>query len=169
MPHEITVKSSYRKTYRPEAPLASSGRLQTHMNTRMMQPLNCARGFALRASAGSRKQRYAPVSRVQIPPSIHRTQFTSANRPSTLRIAGKTRGAGPLGGMAQIVLARDLVARLPAGRPTAGRRSATSQGRFQVSLPGATQTGAEAVTTSAAFGRLADTTASHISAQSTSA
>lgn len=44
-----------------------------------------------------------------------------------------------------------------------------AQGRFHVSLPGGTQPGAEAATMSAALGRLADTIASHISAQNTSA
>jgi uncharacterized lipoprotein YmbA len=54
------------------------------------------------------------VSRVLIPPSIDRTQFTTATGPSTLHVAGNTRWAGALGSMAQITLARDLAARLPA-------------------------------------------------------
>ncbi len=53
------------------------------------------------------------VSRVDIPPSIDRTQFTTATGPATLHVAGDTRWAAPLSGMAQIVLARDLAARLP--------------------------------------------------------
>ncbi len=53
------------------------------------------------------------VSHVQIPPSIDRTQLTIATGPATLHVASKVRWAGPLDGMTQIVLARDLAARLP--------------------------------------------------------
>lgn len=53
------------------------------------------------------------VSHVQLPPSIDRTQLTTATGPATLHVAGKIRWAGPLDGITQIVLARDLAARLP--------------------------------------------------------
>jgi hypothetical protein len=53
------------------------------------------------------------VSHIQIPPSIDRTQLTTATGPGSLHVAGKVSWAGPLAGMIQIVLARDLAARLP--------------------------------------------------------
>ncbi|OYV32553.1 MAG: hypothetical protein B7Z80_26550 [Rhodospirillales bacterium 20-64-7] len=52
------------------------------------------------------------VSRINIPPAIDRSGFTTETGPATLAVAGDTKWAGPLGVMGQLALARDLAARL---------------------------------------------------------
>lgn len=52
------------------------------------------------------------VSRIDIPPAIDRSGFTTATGPATLSVAGDTKWAGPVGVMGQIALARDLADRL---------------------------------------------------------
>ena len=148
------------------------------------------------------------MSRVQIPPSIDRTQFTSATDCHITRGRknpfGRRRSAAWRKSFWRATLRRDYPARMvlmpgdplpvggarqldvnvqrflpdPTGLVTLDAdwtitapdgQTVLAQGRFHVSLPGGTQPGAEAATMSAALGRLADTIASHISAQNTSA
>ncbi|WP_026440793.1 PqiC family protein [Acidocella facilis] len=52
------------------------------------------------------------VSAIDIPPAIDRLHLTTGAAPGVLHVAGNTQWAGPLGPMAQIVLAQDLAARL---------------------------------------------------------